>query len=155
VYVHHEYMKELKLPYSNVIRPHSQRLTGLHVVRTKHYFETVTQRAMTEALRAYGKIGDEQFLYRLMQDRLGLPKKVVPRPVHGIHISPQRPIMASKGVHWGVAPHQDRYREMTQTKAWQDMLPLFHHTFQTKIKKLEHYIAMHLSEDQDAGPATS
>lgn len=92
-------MDNFKLPYSNMIRPHTTRLTGVMLVDTKRFYtETLIQAQQT--LDAAGN--DEMFLYKKLVDKAGhgLPPdpsssmikeddKLLAsyRPVHGVHLS--------------------------------------------------------------------
>lgn len=106
---HIAHCKTLNLPYSNMIRKNSNRLTGLHFVQTKPYFDAI--RLQGEQYRDCSKFNqkdplsqksvNEYFLYRLVeQSGLGLPprtegdclmspddsNKVNFRPHHGLHL---------------------------------------------------------------------
>lgn len=150
---HVDYMNTLGLPYSNVIRGGVPRLTGLHVVRTADYFEKLTPTVLAEAAIRLRKATDERLLYRLMNDNFGVPKVGVPRPLHGIHMSPSRPMLPGDGstfvasLHWGVHNgdeqheiHNNRqaaYKEMAKEPAWKHMLPLFSDEYRHKIEEMD------------------
>ena len=112
-------MEEFQLPYSDVIRPGSKRLTGLLLVKTSQFFSPIFKHQQTLFLqdktkwKTGGKF-DEKLLYRMCKKVHGLPPpplysssvgdgknekkglKVVEstlssyRPVHGLHLSPNR-----------------------------------------------------------------
>ena len=85
------------LPFNNVIRVGTKRLTGLHLVKTDQYY--------TKKLQAHQKViyagtvnNDEVLLYQLCEQAHGmcsadhgmLPNSPRSRPVLGIHFSPNR-----------------------------------------------------------------
>lgn len=139
---HSNAMKELGLPYSNVIRPKPKqdRLSGLHVVKTKPYFAKITPAAQEDAIRRWAAQNDEAFLLNMCKKHIGLPSKRLPRPVYGIHPSPQRPIHRNDGCHWGVKQHLQNHLELIQSEQWRTLFPLFKKEFREKMKKVERWI---------------
>jgi hypothetical protein len=98
---HLDIMSDNKIPYSNIIRENSTRLTGLHFTPWDNYYPIKNIDHLTEYLKH-----DELFLYHLMIDRFpNLKNKSTLRPVHGIHASPNRkPI--DTNVNWGLHDHR-------------------------------------------------
>ena len=110
----------LGLPYSNAIRPDSRRLSGLHFVEVAPYFDAALKviKRYSESLRC-GELrirsrgGNEELLYRMMRDSVGLPPESTrtdfarSRPHHGIHLgiwrkrfgSPPPSVWCPKDVH--------------------------------------------------------
>src|SRR5262249_18773675 len=87
--MHVRHSREIGLPYSNRVRRGTRRLTGLHFVRTRDYYERVLptmQKYRDGALSGLLGINNEELLYRMMEESVGLPK-IVGNFVthHGIH----------------------------------------------------------------------
>lgn len=83
---HLDIMKEHNLPYSNIIRDNTQRLTGLHFTPYENYYPIQEYDDLSHWLRV-----DEIFLYHLIKKRFpNLENTNKIRPVHGIHMSPNR-----------------------------------------------------------------
>lgn len=168
---HVDYMNKLGLPYSNRTREGVPRLTGLHVVRTADYFKKLQPGVLAEAASSLRKITDERLLYELMKDNFGIPKVSVPRPIHGIHMSPSRPMLPGDGdsfedlCHWGIhngdeqhEEHNNRqaaYKEMTKEPVWKHMLSLFTKEYRHKIEELDLLLDMGYEKykrDRGRGP---
>ena len=91
---HHRPVFDAGLPYSNVVRPGTSRLTGLHLAEySKHY----PLGEIDDLVRSVK--GDEELLYRITErkgllydsERLSaVLRGRSPRPVHGIHMSLNR-----------------------------------------------------------------
>jgi hypothetical protein len=137
---HSEAMKTLKLPYSNVIRTGKQRLTGLHVIRTKEYFAKLPQPVRETCIAKWPKINDERFLYRMCHRYIGLPRVVVERPTFGVHPSLQRPIFRSDGCHWGVDSHLQTHLALIQSEEWKAIFPFFRSDFRQKMQQVQNWI---------------
>ncbi|MCG8404646.1 MAG: hypothetical protein MI923_05550 [Phycisphaerales bacterium] len=105
---------ETALPYSNVIRPDTKRLSGLQFMITKEYFSrTAEVRAKydlmlrSEQLRLAERGGNEELLYQMMSESVGLPPRVSleefgrQRPPHGIHLGLWRQLASrNPPSHW-------------------------------------------------------
>lgn len=137
---HSDAMQQLGLPYSNVIRPGKQRLTGLHVIRTADYFSTITQAVRDRCIERWPRLNDERFLYRMCKQHLGLPKIRLERPVYGVHPSPQRPLFRHDGCHWGVESHLQTHLALVQSEQWKAVFPLFANTFRQKMVQVHKWI---------------
>lgn len=87
--VHVRHSGEIGLPYSNRVRSGQRRLTGLHFMRTREYYERVlpTMRKYHDAaLSGALGINNEELLYRMMEESVGLPQMVGKFvSYHGIH----------------------------------------------------------------------
>ena len=88
--MHVRHSEEIELPYSNRVRRGFKRLTGLHFVRTHAYYPRVlpvmaTYREKIAAGRS--DVFDEELLYRMMEETVGLPRKHGDFALHhGIHL---------------------------------------------------------------------
>lgn len=87
--LHERHSDEIGLPYSNRVRTGQRRLTGLHFMRTRTYFDgvlpTITKYRKLIADDSLN-IGNEEMLHRMMEESVGLPR-VVGNFVthHGMH----------------------------------------------------------------------
>jgi hypothetical protein len=95
--MHKTIMDKYNLPYSNIVRAHyingvpianvHKRLTGLHFTPYENYYPIENWDDLTH----YLKLNDEMFLFQLMLKRFPtLENGCTERPVHGMHISPNR-----------------------------------------------------------------
>ena len=89
-----EQMKIWNIPYSNVIRPMTTRLTGVMLVKTEEFY---TPALLSEQQEMDAKGNDEMFLYKIVNaSGIGLPGTNVSdplatyRPLHGLHLSNNR-----------------------------------------------------------------
>lgn len=82
-------MQRNNIPYSNIIRPNTTRLTGLMLLHTRDFYTPELLQAQQD-LDANGN--DEEFLYQLVNaSGLGLPgTNETYRPAHGLHLSTNR-----------------------------------------------------------------
>lgn len=109
--------------FSNIVRPNSTRLTGLHFTKWDSMYP-LPKNVQT------GKKNDEMVLYDIVSKKTGNnPDKSLDmryRPVHGIHSSPNRNIKGTGGkMHWGINPQRaKRWIELTNTKEWNEIYPL-------------------------------
>jgi hypothetical protein len=83
--------EEIERPYSNRVRPGTKRVAGIsHFVRTHAYFPRVLPRMLQyrDEIAAGGlRIPNEEVLYRLLDESVGLPERRVPLDTHhGIHL---------------------------------------------------------------------
>lgn len=119
--IHKLQMMKHLLCYSNIVRPQSRRLTGLHACTEVWYKRTKLMREETE--NDFGS--DELTLYNLASI-FGAPESATSgneRPVHGLHLSPNRTIDSSPG--WNVSSYGKKMVELTKTKIWKKVSPLF------------------------------
>ena len=80
-----------QVPYNNMVRPGTARLTGIQFVKTNDYF---TERYITHQRYWYKfapkEANDAMILYALCDKVHNLPDNLNYRPVFGIHFSPNR-----------------------------------------------------------------
>ena len=94
---HIKEMNKTGLPYSNIIRPSTERLTGLHFTKSSVYYPVSIPKNVAE-------YEDEEILYQIIQNSdIALPDtNYVFRPVHGYHLSLNRPPITSvNSSDWG------------------------------------------------------
>lgn len=115
---HIQKMKELDLPHSNVIRPNSQRLTGLHFCKTDFHYPIGNLHH-----KGYGKgcLPDEQFLYHIYETKDALPPRGHQlRPQHGIHLSLSRVPYGRPS--WGILEkYVQPFTELFAGSLWRDI----------------------------------
>lgn len=92
---HLEHCRKIELPYSNQIRPHSQRLTGLHFFKVEEYYKKLNpiieyyQNHLDEVYKFMSRHQtDEKFLYHIIKKGIGFGKinQFPYRPHHGFHL---------------------------------------------------------------------
>ncbi len=103
---HLDHCKATGLPYSNAKRTGIQRLTGLHFIKVNEYYEkmsSVILRYRHSSHLLVAENNDEEFLYKLVSEGIGIPPKLIEqgrkgfyRPHHGIHLGLYREGLVSK-----------------------------------------------------------
>lgn len=92
---HKTHLNKIDVPYSNALRANSTRLTGLHFIKVKEYYqkmEPLIQTYLKKPNLLYKQCkylnNDEEFLYRFIKKGIGFGKvrKHHYRPPHGFHI---------------------------------------------------------------------
>jgi hypothetical protein len=79
------------LPYYNIIRPRKKQLSGLILVQTTDFYNSVFKKAQIDSYKANKPENDEMVLYRMCQQAHGLPPvDLTYRYVFGVHLSPNR-----------------------------------------------------------------
>lgn len=147
--IHEKLMELQELPYSNIIRPNTIRLTGCIFVDYEKYYSKVKSsidKFMSNTKKFYHPIlNDEILLYKLVTPVLGVPKyndnKF--RPIHGIHMSLNRPEpLGIDGIPgWGVSKERlKQYSEFKETDFYKLIYPFFEQSFKDMIKKLDNII---------------
>jgi hypothetical protein len=124
---HLKIMDENNIPYSNIIRNGSTRLTGLHFTPWDNYYPIKSFNHLHEYLKH-----DELFLFHLMLDRFpNLKNESTIRPVHGIHASPNRNPIDDK-INWGMYEH--RKNSWIQLKSSEQFKEIYH-TLSNRLKE--------------------
>lgn len=94
---HLKHCKKINLPYSNVIRRGSKRMSGLHFIKRKEYYEKMNEEInyfinnsnKLKEFEILEKSPNEHFLYYLIYKKIGfgLLDQIPPwRPHHGFHL---------------------------------------------------------------------
>jgi hypothetical protein len=129
---HVAHMTRTGLPYSNIVRPGTKRLSGLHFTRSDSYYPV----QVPEQLHG----SDEEQLYQIVAARGdGMPAADDRwRPGHGIHLSLNRAPTDQAQPHWGlhdryVAP----YSALWASPAWIAIAAHFHPAYQMALLILE------------------
>jgi hypothetical protein len=123
--LHIEDMKKTKLQYSNIVRKNTgdKRLTGLHFTNWENYYPLPN----FEDLMLNNKLmnNDEAFLYQLVKKNTHVSYTNTYRPVHGIHVSPNRDPGGKPG--WGIDNWVNEwynYRNSNEFLYIEDFLPI-------------------------------
>lgn len=79
------------LPYSNIIRPKANRLSGCHLVKTNQYYTLKYKQIQQKYHKLNQKKNDEQILFNMVKECHKLISRSAKfRPIYGIHFSPNR-----------------------------------------------------------------
>lgn len=135
---HINHMNLEKLPYSNTVRPNSERMSGLHFMSNEYFKKIEASRSFfVKKIKSGSIYKNENFLYQLIK-RSGLqfPSDYF-RPHHGIHLGLWRNSPKSIGEGWYTSPVNPKksdhlsyysfYLDQEKTKTFQDlskMIPL-------------------------------
>lgn len=138
--IHCQYMKELNLFYSNIIRPGSKRLSGLQFLKTKEYYEIITFDKTEKTLKNVRNVlNDENVLYEVLKQNYKLPPiNFSKRPVHGIHMSLNREPYAPKGnCNWNIKPkYKEAFLQLQKQKIWSLAFPLFDNNLKQLLNQI-------------------
>lgn len=114
--IHADHMARMDLPYSNSVRPNTTRMSGVHFSPWENLYPLPDISDLDLA-----KMNDEMVLFEIIR-RKGL--KILPdhwfRPIHGIHISPNRAPKTSRQngreiPGWGIESFAQAYRQLCAT----------------------------------------
>lgn len=119
--VHLKEMKQSGLPYNNMVREGTQRMTGMHfTLYNAHYPLTQVPKILASA----NKMMNEEILYYAVVSKgLPLPKKET-RPMFGIHISPKRHATHKK-VGWDIQDYRDEWKAFRSSKETKTLYEFF------------------------------
>lgn len=139
---HIKHCNILNLPYSNVKRIGQNRLSGLHFVKTKEYYNKITKEYLNNLVSDInnGSIpfnSDECLLFDMMSSTFGVPTKeqfgehskpdelsYVYRPVHGFHTSLNRVPLNTVG--WEITFDRiSKYDKMINSNNWKQVFSTF------------------------------
>lgn len=128
-------MERDELPYSNSIRQNRKgRLSGCQCCRTKDYFPAITDEVIAKWFKVSqtNKYVNEHMLYQMMKQLFGHPPaKEWSRPIHGFHLTPNRPFKQ-----WPMAEcHIQPFHDLRQTDEWVALEPDFAKSYRDKYLK--------------------
>ncbi len=143
---HATYMQENGLPYSNNQRKGQEMLTGLHCVHSDRYYSKIDAANLNIFVQSLKKQNlayrhhDEKLLYSIVKHCVGkLPTdyySYATRPVHGIHMSPNREPLGQPG--WEITPlNAVRYLEFRESELWKSALPVFSEAYREQINRID------------------
>lgn len=117
---HVTHMKETGLPYSNMVRGDTKRMTGVHFTRRDSYYPVDR---MPRILALAKKLSDEEILYYVVLSKnLPLPKDDF-RPLFGIHMSPNR--HATDKLGWSINGYREEWKVFRETEEFKFLYPFF------------------------------
>ena len=135
---HIAFMKRRNLPYSNSVRiPDPSRMSGLHFARYDDWYPLPVVEDLID------RMSDERVLRAICErKRLPVQEEEWFRPVHGIHISPNRSPFGEtrNGVRlpgWSIEPHIKAYRRFADAPIMREMRPLFSERLQCYLKDID------------------
>lgn len=126
----HRKVFDAGLPYSNVVRDGTKRLSGLHFTRYDTYYPLPE----IDDLVA-NTVNDEELLYKIVErkgalfDQASNVRNLVGRPIHGIHMSMNRfPFSAhAERVSWGMRYQDAKNMEtILQSAQFQEFNKVMH-----------------------------
>lgn len=129
--VHYQHMVDRGLVYSNIVRKNAPtHLTGLHFVKYDEYFP------VDEKFKVSGC--DEEVLLKIMKAKNHkIDYDTDFRPVHGIHMSLNRPDVADgKVVGWGAEPYENQWNEFYNSDLYKNISFSFDEIIINQINKL-------------------
>jgi hypothetical protein len=134
--IHLNNMRRTGLNYSNILRPNKKKLTGLHFSKWDNYYPIGNIDDLASILNF-----DEVFLYYFVGRKNNIIEKIQGkadtfRPVHGIHISPNRTVYPSLDSFgfvkpgWGIDENDNfhkwkLYRETEEFKVLESLTSYF------------------------------
>ena len=126
-------MIKRKNRYSNIVRPNSTSLTGLHFTEYNAYYPIPKHINYL--------INDEFLLYNIVKSKgLKIDKNTKYRPVFGIHASPNRPhVYSNKTIGWGAKNYKNDWINYCKSKDFKYIYPLLDKFILLKIKMLNNY----------------
>lgn len=133
--IHVDDMLNTGLNYSNIVRPiqnDNKRMTGLHFTKWNNYYpipnfdDLVIQNFLNH---------DEVFLYKLIEKNNIISEENIFRPVHGIHISLNRPDIET----WGIKKWNKEWLEYRNSVEFLYLEKLFSNEIRDTIKKIDKY----------------
>lgn len=133
--IHVKNMERTNLPYSNIVRPSKNRLSGLHFTKYVNYYPIPDYFDLCEkGLLKH----DELFLYELVKKKY--PKfnyEEKYRPVHGIHVSLNREPDGKLG--WGMKNWKNQWVEFRNSKVFIELYPTFTKMIKEKINIIDEF----------------
>ena len=126
--------------YSNMVRPHSHKLTGLHFSEYDAYYPVPKQKNYY--------IIDENLLYNIVKSKgIKIDHKTQYRPVFGIHASPSRPHISSVGfLGWGAENFKFNWINYCKSKDFKYIYPLLDKFIHKKILMLNNFYGIEEKE---------
>jgi hypothetical protein len=133
--IHIQNMVKTKLPYSNIVRPKSNRLSGLHFTPYENYYPVPKY---LDLCQNGFLMHDEVFLYELVKKRFpNFNFEETFRPVHGIHVSLNREPEGK--LNWGMKNWKSQWQEFRTTNNFKIMEQHFTDMIKTKINIIDNY----------------
>lgn len=117
-------MIQYNSPYSNIVRKNTKRLTGLHFTKYSAYYPLDINYIKTVSIP--NKM-DEVLLYDIVKKNTNIDLSRTYRPVHGIHMSLNRPTVAGTTdlPGWGAENFNIQWEYISQSDCYKEIQPLF------------------------------
>jgi hypothetical protein len=132
-------MTKRKCPYSNIVRPNTSRLSGLHFTKYDAYYPIPKQKYYPS---------DEILLYNIVKSKgIKIDKNTNYRPVFGVHASPNRPtVKGTSIVGWGAKKYKFDWINYCKSNDFKYIYPLLDLFVINKIKMLNNYYGINLND---------
>lgn len=146
---HRDYMNKQNMCYSNNRRKDQPILTGLQCVKTQEYYSKIDEQYMRLFVDSLERNNlnythhDEKVLYSIVKHRIGkIPDdyySFATRPVHGIHMSPNREPLGQPG--WEINPQNAvNYILFRETEMWQELKPTLSSIYKAQLEKIDQVV---------------
>lgn len=125
-------------PYSNIVRKNTKRLTGLHFTKYSAYYPLDINYIKT--LSTYIS-NDEELLYEIVKKNTNIDLSRTYRPVHGIHMSLNRPTVAGTAdlPGWGAQKFTVQWKCISSSDCYKEMRRLFNKKLKELVSLLNAY----------------
>lgn len=145
--IHLSAMKENHQDFSNIIRPGTPRLTGLHFTKWDAMYPIPKSKRGKRDRR-----NDELILNELVTEKTGKPprKDLTFRPVHGIHTSPNRTIAGNgpRKPSWGINEQKaKRWPMLIQHPVWKSLIPHLDENYKVIVEQIDSHIQRHYKDN--------
>ena len=137
---HIDNMNRLQLPYSNMVRSNSTRLTGMHFTESDSYYP-IPNLDDINLLK-----NDEEVLHDIVKKRgININYETTYRPIFGVHFSFNRPTVEGDNniPSWCAEEFKEEWRKLTETSEYQFIYPFFDKIIKDKIHMLEEFYKKH------------
>ena len=126
--------------YSNIVRPHTKRLTGIHFSKWFCLYPIVISKKINLMKN------DEELLYiRVKELGINIDHLTKFRPIFGIHISVNRPTVENKKkkIHWEAYGKKKLWEKFKESDVYKSIYPLLDAYIKKKIELLEKFYKNH------------
>lgn len=130
--IHVNNMNLLNSNYSNIVRPHSTKLTGLHFSKWDSYYPIPDY---SDIIKSGIFSLDEHFLYKIVEKKNTILVNATFRPVHGIHASENREDINT----WEIKQWRNEWLIYRNTKEFQYIGKEINAPLKSIIKKIDKY----------------
>lgn len=140
--IHKNRMQKTDLPYSNSVRPDTNRMSGLHFTRYDSYYPLPNLENLNLKM-----LNDEILLYKIIQKKgLPLPPNEWFRPIHGIHVSPNRNLMKTVDTNgrvipgWGIEKFSKEFEKFHAEILFFNFLDLCNYKIYGVLSQIKEYL---------------
>lgn len=131
-------MTQYNSPYSNIVRKNTKRMTGLHFTKYSAYYPLDINYIKT--ISTYNK-NDEELLYDIVKKNTTIDLSRTYRPVHGIHMSLNRPTVAGTAdlPGWGAQKFNVQWKCISSSDCYKEIRRLFNKKLKELVSLLNTY----------------